>query len=428
MFKYRLKARTLVVVCALLFLTLVLQACSSIGSLVGEYPEGAVRATWTPVAHPTDQPFAVEVETYSYFGGTPLVVIFGSNDPEDDSPLQAINLATEDVYDVSTLTPGPISTWSRPILAEDKALFFQMGSRLHKLLPGGAVSAIDLPFDEEDSVFCNWSWKGQVVCLNDLMTQGYLVDQSLSVMEITLPAYASSDDSVEFYPPVRAGENGIRILQTQANKVGGRFVVKYRELDLSTLSISDEQIPLNFDFNHITSFNDSLGRVFEISQENIEVLGLSEDGKSIFLQYYVANWDDLGNYVDGYLLGHVYNEDDETPVMFDNRAYPNRGGVWFSGNYLITRWEYFQVYSAFWPRVYSLETGEEVFNALDAFDDRVLFTRILPYGENWLVGSYYGLAFFNEFGIYMETTYFPDEMIEAYSGDGLYVVSQPMEP
>jgi hypothetical protein len=260
------------------------------------------------------------------------------------------------------------------------------------------------------------------------MTQGYLVDQSLNVVEIPLPAYSINDDSVEFYPPVRAGENGIRILQTQANPVGGRFVVKYRELDLSTLAISDEQISLNFDFKHITSLSSSSSEVFEISQDYIDVLGMTEDGKSIFLQYYVASWDAQGNFVDGFLLAHVYNEDDETPVMFNNRKYLNRGEIWFSGNYLITNWEYFQVNSAIWPRVYSLETGEEVFNALDVFDDRVLFTRIMPYGEYWLVGSYYALAFFNEFGIIMDTYYFPDEMIEAYSGDGQYVVSQPMEP
>jgi hypothetical protein len=303
-----------------------------------------------------------------------------------------------------------------------------MGSKLHKLIPGGDVTSIDLPFDVEDSVFCNWSWKGQVVCLNDLMTQGYLVDQSLNVVEIPLPAYSINEDSVEFYPPVRAGENGIRILQTQANPVGGRFMVKYRELDLSTLAISDEQIPLNFDFKHITSLSTSSSEDFEISQDYIDVLGMTEDGKSIFLQYYVASWDAQGNFVDGFLLAHVYNEYDETPVMFNNRTYLNREEIWFSGNYLITNWEYFQVNSAIWPRVYSLETAEELFNALDGFDDRVMFTRIFPYGENWLVGSYYALAFFNEFGINMDTYYFPDEMIEAYSDDGQYIVSQLMEP
>ena len=162
----------------LLFLTFALTACFSMD---GQEPDMSARATWTPVAQPTDQPYQVEAKVPPYFGETPAVVIFGSQDPNDDSPLQAINLSTEDDYDVAALTPGPISTWSRPIMAEDNTLFFQIGPKLYKLLPGGGAASVDLPFDENDPVFCNWSWKGQIVCLNGLMTEGYLVDQDLNL-------------------------------------------------------------------------------------------------------------------------------------------------------------------------------------------------------------------------------------------------------
>ena len=119
-------------VAVLLFLAFVLQACSSL-SVTQDLP---ARATWTPVAHPTDQPYRAKEEVLSYFGATPAIVIFGSQDPESDTPLQAINLSTEDVYDVAALTPGPINTWSRPIMSADKELFFQIGPQLHKLMPG----------------------------------------------------------------------------------------------------------------------------------------------------------------------------------------------------------------------------------------------------------------------------------------------------
>jgi hypothetical protein len=116
MFTNNRKAHSFVGVSIMMVLMLEMQACSSMGSLVGENPEGAVRATWTPVVHPTDESYAVEVETFSGLAESPLVVIFGGDDPEDDSPLQATNLSTEDIYDVSTLdrsAPGPGRFWQR---------------------------------------------------------------------------------------------------------------------------------------------------------------------------------------------------------------------------------------------------------------------------------------------------------------------------
>ena len=128
----------------LLFLALTLQACSSLGGLIGNPSEAAVRATWTPESHPTDLPFQVETEPISYFGEGPVVAIFGSQSADDDSPLRAVNITTDDFYDVSVLEPGPSKNWSRPIMAEDKDLFFQIGHILYALSPGGAVASVEL--------------------------------------------------------------------------------------------------------------------------------------------------------------------------------------------------------------------------------------------------------------------------------------------
>ncbi len=145
------------VIGALLLLAITLQACSF---LWGEHPGYGSQATWTPQPQMTDEPYHVEVENVSYFGDDTVVAIFGSQDLEDTAPIQMFNLTTEDVYDVSALTRGPISTWSRPFMTEDKQLFFQIGDMLYKLSPGGGVSSIEVPFNDEDPIFCNWSWQG----------------------------------------------------------------------------------------------------------------------------------------------------------------------------------------------------------------------------------------------------------------------------
>ena len=118
--------------------------------------------TWTPIAQPTDQPYQIATESLSYFGQLPVLVIFGSQDPMDTSPLRVLNISTNDVYDVSTITPAPASTWSRPIVAEDKEVYFQVGGTLYVLSPGGQVRSIELPYDEENPAYCNWSWKASL--------------------------------------------------------------------------------------------------------------------------------------------------------------------------------------------------------------------------------------------------------------------------
>lgn len=427
----------------LLLLTLTLQSCSSLGSLFANSTEAMAHPTWTPQPQPTDQPYHVDVEEMSYFGEDAVVAIFGSNDPENTSPLLMQNLTTDDIYDISVLTPGPISTWSRPIMSEDKVLFFQIGGMLYKLLPGGGVSSIEIPFDEEDPVFCNWSWQGQLVCLNDLMTQGFLVDQDLNVTEMTLPAYTIANEAVAFYAPYRAGENTMRILQTTTVSVGTRFAVHYRDLDLTTLTITDQQLVMAFDFRAKFYMNDygssTTANLYELGQDTLDVLGMTDDGEQIFLEYYIVSKDDLGNWIDGKLWGAIATPRDEMPVHFDLDSYLPRSGTWIYREHFIMLWENLGGYRRLWPAVYDIRTGELLFESANTLGQERIYSEILPYQENWLVLANYGVSIMNEYGYLIYEYNFPDEIIEAsYNetrilgtselGYSVYTITQPMEP
>ena len=219
-----------------------LQGCA----IQGQQQEMIPRHTWTPIVQPTDQPFQVQPENLSYFGELPALVIFGSQDPDDETPLKVLNISTDDVYDVSTITPAPAGTWSRPIVAEDKDVYFQVGGTLYVLSPGGQVRSIELPYDEENPTYCNWSWKGQLVCLNNAMTTGFLVDQELNVVDLQLPAGAGHGSEV-YYEPYRVGENGMRIVQVKPEIANGQARVFYRDLDLEKLTINSKEIRIEKD-------------------------------------------------------------------------------------------------------------------------------------------------------------------------------------
>ena len=430
----RSKAQAPAVIGILLILAFALQACSSLGGLMGDAPEATPRATWTPEPRSTDMPYHVEVEGFDYFEGMPFLAIFGRENPESTDPLQVLNLSTKDVYDVSTLTPGPISTWSRPIMAEDKNFFFQIGRILYKLSPGGGTASIEIPFSEEDPVLCNWSWQGQLVCLNGLMTQGYLVDQDLNMVEMPLPAYRVADESVAFYAPYRVGESTMRILQTTTNQVGGLFAIHYRDLDLNTLTVSDQQIIMNYEFRRSFYMGNSAAGseplYYELSQDYLEVLGMTDDGEKIFLQSSLVGTDQAGNVMDDMLWAEIYDQKGEEPVQVEMAVEISRRGNRIYQDHLITPWLYYEGESPdpILPAVYDLGTGDLVFDSDIVFGSSEYYTEILPYGDNWLVGSLFSVSLINEFGFPMDTYYFTDEIIDAFIDPGSYTVTQPMEP
>jgi hypothetical protein len=102
----------------------------------------------------------------------------------------------------------------------------------------------------------------------------------------------------------------------------------------------------------------------------------------------------------------------------------------FYRNQMVTSYKYVEeeMREPLFPGVYDLETGSRLFDSTIVFGDPIMPTEILPYGEDWLVGSYYGLGLVNQTGNHLVTEYFPDEIVETYGDLGLYVVSQPMEP
>ena len=382
---------------------------------------------------PTDMPYHVDVQAYSFLGDDPVVAIFGSSDPEVATPLHFDNLTTDDTYDVSAITPSPMVTWSRPIMTADKVIFFQVGGMLYKLLPGGGVSSIEIPFDEEDPIFCNWSWQGQVVCVNDLMTQGFLVDQDLNVTEMSLPAYRIANDTVAFYKPYRAGENTMRILQTTTTLVGSRFAVHYRDLDLTTLTISDNQAVMAFDFRRKIDMNEygsyTTPNIYELYEDKLYVIGMTDDAEQFFLEYYLAAKDDSGNWAAGKVWGEIATRADETPEYIKLDQYLSNPESTFYHEHFITPWRNQpNIYKTWFPEVYDVRTGRMLFTSVDAFEEREYEVKIWPYQDGWLVGTYYGFSYMNEYGYLMENYYFSEDVIELLADDDFYTITKPMEP
>lgn len=415
-----------VLVSVLFVLVLSLQACSPLSEMdMGE--TAGVRATWTPAPHSTDQPYEVDTKYMSYLGGGPVLAIFGSLDSADTSPLKVWNITTDDVYDVSSIAPASVDTWSRPIVAENKDVYFQTGSTLYILSPGGQTRSIELPYDEENPAYCNWSWKGQLVCLNDVMTAGFLVDQDLTVVEMDLPAN-SGDISEVYYEPYRVGENSIRIVQVRTKTVNGRETAFFKELDLETLTIQSQQIRIEADFNDVFVGSDSV----EYAQDggNLDVIGITNDGEKVYL---CVSGTDLSTHLAmTKLLVETY---DVTTMNFTHNELEINPDVdmRFYQNYLITDL-WFDENTATYkpPAIIDLESGKILKEFLDyRYEYYTQYSSsysIFPYGEGWIFEYSYWLEYHWQNGDLMDTYYFTDNLIESIGPDCYYTVTHPIEP
>ena len=420
--KYRLIWKLLFGISSLLLLTL--QACYP---LTGSEQGVAPRATWTPMVQLTDKPFQFKSETFSYFGETPALVIFGSRNPEDETPLKILNISTDDVYEVAMITPAPASTWSRPILAEDQELYFQIGDMLYILSPGGQVRSIELPYDEENPAYCNWSRKGQLVCLNNAMTTGFLLDRDLNVVALQLPAGAE-DGSGMYYEPYRVGENTMRSVQRMTRMVNGWETVFYKDLDLETGTVQSLQIQIEEDFNREFSFKPgpSAPYVHAVQEEgNVDVIGISETGDKVYISSFITaiqyrntkRW--LAEVYDGLSL-ELLNYDIQVSHASEKNFYKHyviAGWVFDADNDVNTQ-----------PSVIDLETGEIVFEAAGSLNNNEFVNFILPYGDDWIAGDSLGVHYYRGNGSWMVSYKFSDEIIESLGQDSYYTISQPIEP
>jgi len=392
----------------------------------------STRATWTPVAQPTDQPYQVETESLSYFGETPVLVIFGSQDPEDETPMKILNISTDDIYDVSTITSAPASTWSRPIVVENKDVYFQVGDTLYILSPGGQTHSIELPYNELNPAYCNWSWKGQLVCLGNTMTTGFLVDQALNVVELQLPV-DGEDSSEAYYEPYRVGENGMRIVQITPEISNVRTTVFFKDLDLETLTIQSKSIRIEEDLYQ--TFYDLKGTneldVMAITREEgeIDVIGISDSGDKFYLASHVTYtkphrgggtktrwWTDV---YDGSIM-ETLNIDFEIGHSVGKK---------FVGDYLITGW-LFDLGNGIikQPTVYDLDAGEIVFEASGSLSNNEIVNFILPYADGWVACDTLGVHYYHDSSNLLFTYTFPNEIIELLGQDSYYTISQPIEP
>lgn len=408
----------------LALLMLYLQGCSSLG----EEQVIPVGATWTPEIYSTDQPFQVRTEDVSYFGSTPVLLFFGSIEPGDASPLRVINISTDDTYDASAIPPAPASEWSRPITAENRDVFFQVSDTLYALSPGGSSRSVALPYDQLDPAYCNWSWKGKLVCLNTAMSTGFMVNQDITVEALDLSA--NTGVGTEWlYEPYRVGENTIRSVQSATVIEDGKPVVIVKDLNLETQKIETKTISLELDFETYYGVLDEAGKftILKRLNETIGVLGVSDDLEAIYLYSAFQLISDDGDQV-------VYQAEDygvtnaHTRIM-DWGVNDNKGENRFYHGYLITaldKDENGQAQS--WSSIYDLDMGVLYFDTyqVDTLEDGINF--ILPYGEHWIVGYSSGLQYVWGKGNVIWSYIFPEEVAASIGSDSFYTITQPMEP
>jgi hypothetical protein len=405
-----------------------LQGCTS----RWQSQEISVKATWTPMSLPTDQPYQVEPEKLSYFGELPALVIFGSQAQGDGTPLKILNLSTEDEYDVSSIPPSSADIWSRPIVGENKDVYFQMGDMLYILSPGGQVRSIELPYDEENPAYCNWSWKGQLVCLNNAMTTGFLVDQDLEVVEMNLPADGRFD-AEGYYQPYRIGENGMRTIYATPEISSVRATAFYKDLDLETLTVESKQVRIEADLyntfhNSLTTNELDLMDINRLEGE-IDVIGISESGEKVYLASHVTyTMPYRGGSAKTRWWTDVYDGANLDTLNIDFEIVHDVGKS-FKDHYLITGW-LFDPGNGITeqPTVYDLENGEAVFSVAGSVLNEEIINFILPYAEGWVAGDTIGVYYYRGGGGLMGTYFFPENIVAAMDHESVYTITQPMEP
>jgi hypothetical protein len=241
------------------------------------------------------------------------------------------------------------------------------------------------------------------------------------------------DESVEYYPPYRVGENTMRALQTKAGKEDGQLAVYYRELNLESLTVTDQQARFDFDFNRTLEidFGGNYGtgpHMYTQSEEAPDVLGLADNAEIVYLQSMLERTTDDGRMISTSWI-EIYNNQADEPVQFDAPSNFTYSEKRFYQNHLITTWFYFdRERVTLLPGVYDLETGDLIFDSANKVGDTRDFAMILPFGENWLVAGDYGLGYVNQEGLLLKTEYFEDITFELMSDSGYYTVTQPLEP
>jgi hypothetical protein len=231
------------------------------------------------------------------------------------------------------------------------------------------------------------------------------------------------------------GENVLRIVQKTTSRAGSQVVINYKELDLETLSVADRQERFDFDFNRkmmppYTVQQDEFD-LYAQAEGDLDVIGMTDSGDKAVLQSTLQKRNEEGQITTSIAWVELFDQQaefpeylGEFPINVDN---PEKS---FYQNHFITVWLYFEQETPVprFPGVYDLETGLLLFDSTNVFGNTRMPAVILPYGDDWLAGCYYGLGFVDGGGHFLKTEYFPIEIIETYGDVERYVVTQPMEP
>ena len=426
-----MKKRCLLVVSMLLLLS----SCVA----TKEAPVENVVATWTPIPHTTSEPLTIEPQVYQSFGDLPLLTFFFDGDAENSS-VEIANLTTEDVYDDSALQDVSTKGWNRPLMLEDKTAFLQIQNQLFILKPDEKAEIVEIPYNQENQVFCNWFVEEKLYCLSNDLSEGYTIDSDKEVNQLTLPAQNPNIKS-DAYPPFKLGNGKLRSIQKEivdSGEKGSKFIydrdvefdlffLSFRDFDFVTGEVEEQRLNMEYYPETIISsgWRDADGTDQILSYTRAEglphVRGINLALDKLYLDSY---WNVEGHdYIEKWVEEYVF--EDGLFVTTTSPGSSESGEVkQFFGNSVITDRPLDQNGAKFgWPQVIDLDTAEDKLDISSLIPPEEPMIEVLPYGENYLICTSNKIYHSQMTSIILQMIDLPEEMSGKFGENTTYTIT-----
>lgn len=408
-----------------------------------EVPVENFVATWTPIPHATSEPLTIEAQLYQSFGDLPLLAFFFDGGAEKSS-VEIANLTTEDVYDDSALKNVSTDGWNRPLMLEDKTAFLQIQNQLFILKPDERTEIVEIPYNQENPVFCSWFVEEKLYCLSNDFSEGFTLDSDKEVNQLTLPAQNPNFKS-DAYSPFKLENGKLRSIQKEivdSGEKGSRFIydrdvefdvffVSFRDFDFVTGGVEEQSLNMEYYPDTIISsgWRDADGTDQILSYTRAEgiphVRGINSGLDKLYLDsFWIVEGHD---YIEKWVEEYVF--EDGLFVTTTSPGNSESGEVkQFFGNSVITDRPLDQNGTKFgWPQMIDLDTAKDHLDIISLISPEEPMIQILPYGDNYLICTSDKIYHTQMTTIILQVIDLPEEMSERFGENTTYTITNVLE-
>lgn len=426
-----MKKRCLLIVSMLLLLS----SCVA----TEEAPVENFFATWTPIPHTTSEPLTIEPQLYQSFGDLPLLAFFFDGGAENSS-VEIANLTTDAVYDDSVLQDLSTKGWNRPLMLEDKTAFLQIQNQLFILKPDEKTEIVEIPYNQENPVFCNWFVDQKLYCLSNDFSEGFTLDSDKEVNQLTLPAQNSNFKGV-FYSPFNLEDGKLRSIQKEIVDSGEKgskftydrdvefdvFFLSFRDFDFVTGEVEEQRLNMEYYPETIISsgWRDADGTDQILSYTRAEgiphIRGINQGLDKLYLDSY---WNVEGHdYIEKWVEEYIF--EDGLFVTTTSPSSSESGEVkQFFGNSVITDRPLDQNGVKFgWPQMINLDTATDQLDISALILPEEPMIEVLPYGENYLICTSNKIYHSQMTTIILQVIDLPEEMSGKFGENTTYTIA-----